>query len=350
MRNSSWIARGATVALASLTIAATPRPFTSGWSFTWKITADEMPSNAASKQPSMGIQMIPGKIRMDFVGEPSQGMKKGGYMLFDAEAGTMAMVSPEDKAAMVFEGAGLGAMAGAVGSVVKMDVSDLKVNVEDLGAGERLLGRATQKFRITRGYSMQVSVFGKKSKTTHESVTEAWISKEMLVDKSWEAWSDRFARGSTRLGGDAMQKLIEAEKQVPKGVPLKQTTATTDTDDKGNVTKSKMTMELTSLKQEDISPTVFEIPKDYTVTDTKQTLAQTEKAMQQAKDDCEKEHGKGSKECDLSQVNLDSLVTAARTGAMEGLKEGIREAAKESAKDAVKRGILGKLKKPGGDE
>jgi hypothetical protein len=132
-------------------------------------------------------------------------------------------------------------------------------------------------------------------------------------------------------------------------VPLKQIIKSTDTDDKGKVTSSTTTMEMTELKKASLDASLFEVPADYKVVDMKQTIAETEKAMEQAKKDCEKEHGKGSASCDPSQINLDSLVVAARTGVMEGLKEGVREAAKESAKDAVKRGIMGRLKKPGGN-
>jgi hypothetical protein len=334
--------------VAMTLVAATPARIADGWRFTWKFQVDETSGQNPYQQPSMSVQMIPGKLRMDFLGDSPQG-KKGGYMLLDAEKGTMAMVSPQDKTVMLMEPGALGAMAGAVGSVVKMDVSDVKVDVEDQGAGEKILGRSTHKYRITRSYGMQVSVFGKKMKSTHHSVTEAWVSKEMLLDKSWELWTDNFARGASRLGGNAFKQLVEAERTVPKAVPLRQQMTNTDTDDKGKVTTTRMSWEMTELKKDNLPASAFEIPGDYQVMDMKQTMAETEKALEQAKTDCEKEHGKGAKECDPSQINLDSLVAAARTGVAEGLKEGVKEAAKEGAKDAIKKGILGRFKKPGGE-
>lgn len=331
-------------AVALVAIAATPNALAEGWRFGWRITtqsSDERVAKAA--QPSMAVQMIPGKIRMDFTGERQQpGMKKGGYMLMDAEQGTLAMVSPEDKQALIMEPGSFGGLAGAAGSFVKMDISDIKTAVEDLGAGERLLGRSTHKYRVTRGYTMTVSVFGKKVKTTHQSTTDSWMTAEFVNDRSWQAWAASFARGAQRLGGDGMKKLVDAEKDLPKGVPLKQVVTATDTDDKGKATTTTTTMEMTELKKENLDASLFEVPKDYQIVDMKAQLAETEKAMEQAKSDCEKEHGKGSDKCDPSTMNLDSLVAAARAGAAEGMKEGVKDA----AKDAVKKGLFGKLRKP----
>lgn len=332
-------------------LAATPVTLADGWRFAWRISVTEAsdPRTKQYGQPSMAVQMVPGKIRMDFTGESGAGKQGKGYMLFDADAGTMALVNPDEKTAMMMDPSSLGVAAGAVGGVLKMDVTDMKFAVQDLGAGERILGRATHKYRITRAYTMSMSVFGKKMKSANESVIDAWMSNEMIADKSWEAWADRFSRGMGRLGGEAGRKLMESEKEYPRGVPLKQIIKSTDTDDKGKVTTSTSTMEMVELKKTSLDAALFEIPADYQVVDTKQAIAETEKAMEQAKKDCEKENGKGSAACDPSQINIDSLVVAARQGMMEGLKEGVKEAAKESAKDAVKRGIMGRLKKPGGE-
>lgn len=329
---------------AVATLAATPVPRAEGWTFTWKVTESSDPRAA---QPSVSVQMIPGKMRWTFL-DRQQGMPAKGYMLLDADKSSMAMVNPEDKTAITMDAADLGMGMGAVGSFIKMDVTDPKVSVEALGAGERMLGRATQKYRVTRSYRMQMQVFGKKLSSQHESVTDLWVSTDLPMDKSWEAWTDRFARGASRLGGDAARKLVDAERDYPKGIALKSIVDATETDDKGKVTKSRTVMEMTELKRSNLDAALFDIPADYKVTDMKEVVAETGKAMEQAKKDCEKEHGKNSPSCDPSQLNVDSLVAAARQGAMEGLKEGVREAAKESAKDAVKRGILGKLKKPGG--
>jgi hypothetical protein len=331
--------------VGAVTIAATPISRAEGWTFTWKVTESSDPRAA---QPSVSVQMIPGKMRWTFL-SPPQGMPAKGYMLLDADKASMAMLNPEDKTALTMDASDLGTGMGAIGSFVKMDVSDSKFSVEGLGAGERLLGRATQKYRVTRSYRMTMQVFGKKLSSQHESVTDLWVSNEIPMDKSWEAWTDRFSRGAARVGGDAARKLMEAEKDYPKGIALKYVMDATETDDKGKVTKTRTAMEMTELKRANLDASLFEIPADYTVTDMKQVVAETGKAMEQAKKDCEKEHGKNAAACDPSQLNVDSLVAAARQGAMEGLKEGVKEAAKESAKDAVKRGILGKFKKPGGE-
>jgi hypothetical protein len=244
----------------------------------------------------------------------------------------------------------MGAAFGALGSFVKMDFQNVTYNVVDKGAGPSTLGYATHHYEISQSYDTEVSVFGKKVRTKTASVTDAYMANQVISDRAFEAWAERFTRSASMIGGDGMKKLVEAEKNRPAGFPLKQVAVTTSTDDKGKATTSTTTMELTEFKKTNLDAALFEIPKDYAVVDMSAQIAETQKAMDQAKKDCEEEHGKDSAACDPSSINLDSLVAATRLGVMEGMKEGLREGAKESVKDAVKGGIMGrfKKKKPGG--
>lgn len=304
-----------------------------GWRFRWKVTVESDRKERAPAQPSMQVSLIPGKARVDYEGEmpAQQGMvKKGGYMILDAEKSAMIMVDPKEKKAVIMDPAALSGMinAAGVGGMVKMDVKDVKVGVEKLGAGERILGYATTRYRIARSYVMTVSVFGRKNTTTHNSTTESWVADRFIEDKAFEEWAKNFTRGFGGIGGDAFKKLMEAEQanQI-KGIVVKQVTQATDTDEKGNASSSKTTMEMTELAKTSLDASMFEVPKDYEVTDMKAQMSAMSDSLKAAKAECEKEKGKGN--CEMPSAD-------------SAMKAG----AKESAADAAKKKLRGFFKKP----
>lgn len=304
-----------------------------GWRFRWKVTVEAEKKDKVPASPSMTVSLIPGKARMDYEGDaqPNGMMKKGGYMILDAEKGTMTMVDPKEKKAVIMDPSALGNMMGAIGAsgMVKMDVKDVKVSVEKLGAGERLLGYPTTKYRITRGYVMSVSIFGRKNTTTHSSVTESWVAERFIDDRAFEEWAKNFTRGVGNLSGDAFKKLMEAEQanQI-KGIVLKQVQQSTNTDDKGNATTSTTTMEMTELTKTSLDKALFEVPAGYEVTDMKAQMSELNAEMEKAKADCEAKNGKGSEKC-----------------TMKG-EAGEDSAAKVNPKDAAKKAFKGLFKKP----
>lgn len=331
------IRRGAPIAALAF-IAATPRtPAIQGWTFTWKVTAEATEGQRVERRtpPTMKVSLIPGKARMDFVDNPPPGQKRGTFMLLDAEQGTLTVVSPEDKSAIIMEPAALGGALSAVGQtkLVRMEVSGANTSVEKVGAGEKILGHATTKYLITRDHQMSVSVLGRHSKTTHHSVTEAWYSNDQFLgeDKAFEAWTKNFTGSLGGFSGDAFKTLMEADQKVPKGIILKQTMKSTDTDDKGKVTETSFGMEMQELAKTSLDASLFTIPSDYQVTDMKAQMAAMSDSMKVAKANCEKEKGKGN--CEMP--NLDSA-----------MKAGAKDGAKESAADAAKKKLKGLFKKP----
>jgi hypothetical protein len=321
-------------------VTATPAPIAAdGWRFKWKVTV-QSEQKGVPATPSMTVSLVAGKARMDYEGEVNQpGMKKGGYMILDADKGTMTMVSPEDKKAMIMDPAAIGNAMGAMGAsgMVKMEVADAKVDVESLGAGESILGYPTKRYRISRSHTMNVSVMGRKNSSKESSVSEVWMADKFIEDKAFEAWAKNFARGMGSMGGDAMKQLMELEQaKMPKGIALKSVTTSTSTDPKGKAVATTMTMEMQELKKTSFDASLFEVPAGYEVVDMKAQLSEASASMEQAKADCEKEHGKGSEKCDMSKVGA-SLDSAMKTGAKAGAKEGAADAAKKTLKGLFKK-------------
>jgi hypothetical protein len=333
----STVLRRALPALALVLVAATPRDAAiDGWKFTWKITAEGTDGKKTERRapPTMGVSLVPGKARIDYLDGTPQGQKKGTYMVLDADRSEMIMVSPEEKTAMVMDPTMLGSALNAIGQtrLVRMEVSGVKADVEKLGPGERILGHATTKYRITREHVMEMSVLGRKNRTSHRSVTEAWYANDQFIeDRVFDQWAKNFTGNLNGIGGDAFKKLMEAEQNLPKGIVLKQVMHSVDTDDKGKPVETTFTMEMQELQKASLDASLFQVPEGYKVHDMKTQMAELSDSMKVAKAECEKEKGEGN--CDMP--NLDSA-----------MKAGAKEGAADGAKGAARKALRGLLRKP----
>jgi len=315
----------AAVLLLSAAPSAADPALADGYKFTWKVTSESDAREQSGVQPSMAVQLAGGKLRMDFTESTSnQAMKKGSYMIMDAESNKLIMVSPEEKKAMVMDPAAMGNVAGAIGSsgLIKMEIDNVKVEVEDLGAGERILGKAIHRYRVTRAYDMSIKVMMMKRKSHRESVQELWLTTDFGTDRAFEAFGRQFA--SKVSAGGAMQKLVDAEQKVPHGFPMKTVMKSVDTDDKGKTSTTTSTMEVTELVKANIEPKVFEVPEGYDVMDMGAEMKGIRARQDSAKAECDKADAKGN-----CEPNADST-----------------KAGEKGAKDAAKKGIKGLFRKP----
>lgn len=331
------LAQRAVSILALLTLpAAAPR--VDGIRFSWKVTltaADDAGRNAAP--PSMTVTIAGDRMRSDFL-SPRPGMGDGAYMLFDAASTTLTLVDPSRKQAMIIDakgGDGFASMASGLG--VKFDVSDVQTSVTDLGAGERILGRSTRKYHISRSYSTSMSVLGRKSTTNTKEETDSWVTNDFAGQRAFDEFGRTMARSTRMIGGNAAAKLNADAEKLPKGVPLKQVVTTTTTSDKGETHTMTTTMEMLDLTSGNFDPSLFAVPAGYQTLDLKAQMAEASKAAERSKADCEAKNGKAGCES-AGDVNLDSILAAAKSDAAKNIKD--------AAKDAAKNALKGLFRKP----
>lgn len=318
----------ALAALSTLLLAAAPLPRLDGVRFTWRVipsAEDAKTRNAAP--PSMTFTIAGEKMRGEYL-EARPGMSAGSYSITDVAAGTMTLVDPSKKQATVMN---MSDAAGGVAALVsgfgfKVDVSDVQTTVTDLGAGERLIGRATHKYRVLRSYVISTSMLGRKSSSRHQDSIESWITSDFAGQRAFDQFSRSFARGFQMLGADAMKKLMADEDKQPKGVPLRQVVTSTQTPDKGDPSTTTTTMEMVDYSSGSFDAALFTVPAGYKIIDLKAELAEASKEADKARSDCEAEKGKGK--CD-------------DVGAAKG-----DSSAKESPKDAAKKALRGLFRKP----
>ena len=257
---------------------------------------------------------------------------KGGYVVVKDD-GNMYMVDPGEKQYYSFNTeqmfAGLGSALKMMGGMVKMTMSDVKIDVQDLGAGERIQGYATRHIRQTQSHKMTVSVLGRKSSTTSNDTSEMWIAPELKLAGNPFLQMGSAASGIDFGSPEYKSQTQAAQAKIPAGFPLKSVSRSHATDDKGKSTMTVSTMEVTNFQKGDIPASAFTIPGDY-----------KEIQMPFA------ELASMSDSLDAARARSGNASADKKESTGEELKEAVKEAGKESAKEEAKKKIRGIFRKP----
>lgn len=259
---------------------------------------------------------------------------KGSYFLVRDGGKEMILVDPTNKQYMKWDiqsmMAGMSKMVNAVGGLVKMEMSDVKIEAKDMGPGETIQGYSTVHYQITQNYSMSMRMFGRTSKTKNESTIDYYFAPALKSlanpfvsnNQAWAQSMDMFNNP------DYKNQMAAAMSKIKYGVPLKSVIKTVATDDKGKQQVSIVTSEMVNFKNTDVPSSTFAIPSGY-------------KLIEMPKMDANMTSNANSTTSgnNSADINADSIANAAKEGAKEGIKEGVKEGVKESAKSKI-RGIF----------
>jgi hypothetical protein len=263
---------------------------------------------------------------------------KGTYFIVKDGGKEMYLVNPKEKQYMKWDianmFAGMAKVMNAVGGVVKMQMSDIHIDAQDLGPGEMIQGYPTHHYRMTQNYTMSASVFGHSSVTKSATTTDYYFAPSLRIANPFVSNSDQMAMVSSMdifNNPDFKNQMMAAQAKIQKnGIPLKTVTTTNSTDSKGKTETTVSTMEMINFSKSNIPASAFAIPGDY------QMIQMPNMNMA----------GNGSSAGAGSSgpiLNVDSIAGAAKEGAKEGVKEGVKTDAKDAAKNAA-AGATKKLK------
>jgi Domain of unknown function (DUF4412) len=282
-------------------------------------------------------QFAGGMSRLDVtesMSPPGGMMGSGTYMITKPAKGTTTIVDPAKRQYMVLAPAELAKTAAglqqAMGGLSKTEVSDISVNMEELGAGESIEGYSTVRYRLTQSFTMTISVMGMKRGTTSHTTSEFWIAPQLDGAMNPTA---RPVAATTPTGpmAELTTRLTQAYSNVRKGVVLK-AISTVESSGSGKSHTATMTMTLTNVKRTSISPSVFEVPSDYTKAasplDALAPLGAVGDSLNAAR---ARSGGKGI------PSTLGEAVDSAKAGAKQGVVEEARDGAKDKARHAIGR-------------
>lgn len=106
---------------------------------------------ASMMRASTTVQVLRGRARVDNGPVAQPGIPNGAYWLLDADSGTATLVSTDNRSAIVQRAASPAQSA----SGPPLEAADTTWHMEDLGAGDTILGIPTRKYRVHFAYRLQ---------------------------------------------------------------------------------------------------------------------------------------------------------------------------------------------------
>jgi len=262
--------RAVSSALALLSFAvpfAAGHAQTIGWTFTTNVTIDSAPGHRSSM--AMRTQATADKVRMEFVqvsGSGDAGQAEGMYMVLSPRDSTMLMVMPSQHMATI-TGTGVLGMAKPAMAAFKHHVT--RKSFVDLGPGERLLGHATHRYRMTTTETSDITVGGQTCTRNSDNDTEVWIAPDVDIQPAMQAAASQYGiAGLGPIGVDT----TGGGPALPKGTPLR-TVLTMTTQHAGTPVTMSTKIEIVELSHGPINDALFTVPADYKTMDTRAMMA-----------------------------------------------------------------------------
>jgi hypothetical protein len=256
---------------------------------------------------------------------------KATYFIVKNGGAEMFLVNPTEKNYMKWDMAsmlaGMSKVVNAMGSLVKMQISDVKIDAHEMGAGPSVQGYPTKHIQMVQNYTMSASVFGKSSKTRSESTTDYYFATGLKIANPFVSNSNQMTQmGDMFNSPEFKSQMNAAMARLPKnGVPLKTVTTVVSTDEKGKQETMVSTMEMVNFKAANIPASEFAIPKDYALIEMPNLNASLAGG-----------NANGATAKEGPALNADSVAAAAKAGAAEGVKQGVKDATKEAAAKKLK--------------
>ena len=260
---------------------------------------------------------------------------KGSYFLVLEGGKKMLLVDPNNKHYMAWDMAsmlaGMSKIVNVVGGLVKMEMSDIKIDAQNMGAGPTIQGYPTVHYRMIENYTMSAKLFGKSSKTRSETTTDYYFAPALKnLANPFVSSGRQMAQSFDMFNNpDYKSQMNAAMAKVQFGVPVKTVVKTVSTDEKGKQTVGLVTSEMLNFKNIDVPKSTFEVPAGYTMVEMPKFDANMASG---AKD-------KDGNPVSAPTLNADSITNAAKQGAAEAVKEGVKEGAKEATAKKL-RGIF----------
>jgi len=306
---------------------ATERARSTGVTFTSRVTSSSADKRTRESSANLTtVRMQDGNVRMDYTEGMSPSGKKGGYVLVQGESGRFYIVDAKDKTALMMTADGMGSGMGAMlnNPMLKMTISNATFRFKDLGAGEAILGYKTRKVRTYYSSTVETKVLMMNSKTLVSDSTDQWIANVDFDPRNLEIFAKSFSSGVKSTNPDLAIEMAKYTKEYGRtGLALKRVTWSTRTDKKGNVTSDTVTTEVSDLKTGALDASIFEIPKDFQITDMTQLGAELKAAMDSANADTPK----GTQKADKPQSAGDAI--KAGIGGLFGRKKAPTDTTKK---------------------
>ncbi|HEV8263718.1 MAG TPA: hypothetical protein VGQ06_02125 [Gemmatimonadales bacterium] len=208
-----------------------------------------------------------GRARIDF--ERSHGGPES-YILVNHGTGTVVFVRPEEREYTVVDDTTFERIVGKAlrmvtqSGVVQVQLRDVRITPERLGAGEPIAGRPTQRYRLTQEYRAYVGAFGiVGDEPVHQTVvTEYWVSPRLSLPRN--PLVELLAGVETALAQKSasfVHRSAAARDSLFRGMPLR--IVVTARSGSGDEPTKERRIEVTDLGPAELDPAIWTIPRGY---------------------------------------------------------------------------------------
>lgn len=225
---------------------------------------------------AMRTQATADKLRMEFVqvsGSGDAGQAEGMYMVLSPRDSTMLMVMPSQHMATI---TGTGVLGVAKPAMPAFNSHVTRKSFVDLGPGERLLGHATHRYRVTSSGTTEITIAGQTCTRNSEDDTELWIAPDVDIQPALQAAAAQYGgMGLGAIGFDTTGSTAA----LPKGTPLRTIMKTTTNPRTGAPVTTTRKIEIVELSHGPIDNALFSAPPDYKTMDMRAMMAQMPAGM-----------------------------------------------------------------------
>jgi len=229
-------------------------------------------TTSVSATPTTGVGQVSGdKSRVDFSEAPkgpgaNPFIATGNYMLATRGGATFTVVDPEKKQYFKMDMDALAGLVNGLTGIMNVKFNNLKIDVQDLGAGEKIAGYATRHFRKTTSYDMEMKVLFMKSRSSVADTVDMWFAPALadIVNPFMASSVNNAGSFSFNDANYAAQEKTAAAQMANAGAVVKMEMSGVATDSKKNAQPHSMSMLITGVSRTDIPAATFEIPSGYT--------------------------------------------------------------------------------------
>lgn len=222
-----------------------------------------------SEGPRTGVMEVESwvsgdKARIEFRQSDNPMARSGTYLLTRDGGHTLYLVNPQEKTYTEWNldamlGMMGGILGGGLGPLLKIELSDPKVQKVLEEDGGTIAGQPTRHVRYHTTYTMKVKVLGMGRATETASDEDLWVTTKPL-DAGVGVW---LRTDPPRTGNRDFDQLLAGQWQHIDGFPMRTVTVTTNTDSKGKQSVTKRTMEVTEFGTAAVPDSRFELPAGY---------------------------------------------------------------------------------------
>lgn len=244
-----------------------------GWMYTMNMTVDS--GGAKRSSVAMKYQVTDRKLRLEFVqvsGLAGAADAEGMAQILDDRDSSMTMLMTQQHMAMVMHFGGMmtSMLGGREGLTPKIEQHVTSRHTEDLGAGERILGHDTHRYRVTQTGTVDVTTGGRTCTRAIDSVDELWMAPDVDLLPAMQTMMKHY---DSALGGSVGPRDARGAGADLKGTALRTISKSTGVDAMGRRVPVTTTMEYVEMSQAPIAASVFAVPADFQTMDMRKMMA-----------------------------------------------------------------------------